>query len=156
MPLIEWIQENRPGRIKDENDRFEIIHSSRDHSTLWKRLKTTALPKNLNLLADLYAEFDGIDLFSSTFKIASIKEAKSRGGVNYISTLDDYQKEIEVFRPKFKEKCITFMMQQGIGIYSIGIKSGIIYEFDIEFNKISGEFNSIYEIFTDWIKAIEE
>jgi len=48
------------------------------------------------------------------------------------------------------------MMQQGIGIYSIGIKSGIIYEFDIEFNKISGEFNSIYEIFTDWIKAIEE
>ena len=154
MTLIEWIQENRPGKVQEKSDRFEILHNDGEHSTLWKRLKTIQ-PESLNLLNDLYSEFDGIDLFSSTFKIASIKEVKSRGGVRFISTLNDYRKELDVFKPEFPEKCIVFMMQQGIGFYSIGIESGIIYEFDIEFNKISRQFNSIYEIFTDWVEAIE-
>jgi hypothetical protein len=155
MALIDWLNSNLPGLIEEKSDRFEFAHDSGDHSTIWKRDNPNINQSTLmDFLGDFYADYDGIDLFSSTFKIAAAESQRLRGGVKLISTLQEYKNEFDFLKPKLPEEYITFMIQQGIGFYSIGIKSGIIYEWDIDFNKISGEYQDLYQVFYEWLKAV--
>jgi len=47
------------------------------------------------------------------------------------------------------------MYQAGIGIYALGLESKLIYEWDTEEKMITGNYESLEEIFLEWLSAIE-
>ncbi|ODC03039.1 hypothetical protein BFW38_05240 [Terasakiispira papahanaumokuakeensis] len=155
MKLIDWINKNRPGTLTEHEDRFEINHISGEHSTLFKKTYATkAIKWPLTGLEDLYVDFDGADLFSSTFKISSLESPKSVEGVELVSSQLTTNKLIKNRLIELPEKTIPFMYQAGIGFYTIGELSGKIYELDEEQNMISDTFNSLEDILNEWLDAI--
>ena len=153
MNIIDWIDANYPGNITEYDDRFEIAHLSGDHSTLFKNLSQKG-GGVLTKLGDSYRKFDGMDLFSSTFKVSSIDAARSTEGVALVEPLSSLSSYASSLSSKFPEVVVPFMYQSGIGIYAIGIDSGRIYEWDEEQEELTGEYDSLDEIFQEWLDAI--
>ena len=87
--LLDWLLESRPGSVSEMEDRIEISHDSGEHSTLWKRSESADASGALTTLGDIYTNYDGADLFSSTFKIASVNQPKSKNGVTITFDLGD-------------------------------------------------------------------
>lgn len=155
MDIIEWIKINYPGRINQINDRIEIIHNTGEYSTLW--LNTLKLKKDIiGKLNEIYSKYDGMDLFSSTFKVAALETPKRINDVIIVQSLRQVAKDLNPLQPKFPEESIPFMYQAGIGFYAVGIASRKIYEWDEEENNLSGEYKSIVEILDEWVKAIRK
>ncbi|WP_036254771.1 hypothetical protein [Methylobacter sp. BBA5.1] len=152
MKTIDWILEKHPGIIDEYDDRFEIRHNSGEHSTIWKN-KSTKIIEGLSKLGDLYIKYDGMDLFSSTFKLFAKESPKSVEGVVLVGSLEEFNKYVSTMNPKFPEESIPFMYQAGIGIYAVGVRSGRIYEWDTEELELSGDYGSLDEIFEEWLDA---
>ncbi|MDT3281737.1 hypothetical protein [Shewanella scandinavica] len=155
MKLLDWIKANRPGNLSEYDDRFEIEHQSGECSTLFKNSGThVSTMSHHKSLGDMYTSFDGVDLFSSTFKIASIESPKSVGDVELVESLSKFQNWVKQLNPSFPERVVPFMYQAGIGIYAVGEESGKIYEWDDEQGTLSDEFDSLEQILTEWLDAI--
>lgn len=153
MDILDWIAANRPGEIRQFRDRIEVIHDSEERSTLW--LNNLELKSdNMEHLNEIYTRFDGMDLFSSTFKIAAMDRPKSKNGVVILPTLQQIAEDLNSLHPEFPEDSIPFMYQAGIGFYAVGVKSGRIYEWDEEENVLSGQYESVEDILDEWLKAI--
>ena len=153
MDILSWIQQNRPGRVHDFGDRVEVAHQSGEHSTLWKR-QDGDYPAPLNGLLDCYKVYDGIDLFSSTFKIASILKPQQVDGVHITFTLQSLASETSAKNCMFPSGSVPFMYQAGIGYYAVQAPLGKIYEWDAETGEISDEFDSFESIINEWIDAV--
>jgi hypothetical protein len=152
MDLLQWIMTNRPGTMKEHPDRIEIDHDCGEHSTLW--LTTGQLCPEALKNTEVFDRYDGADLFSSTFKIASIKEPKFRGEVQLTFTLAEIGSEFSGIRASLPEPTTPFMLQQGIGIYAVGNVSGNIYEWDTELNKLTDNFPRVVDVLAQWLEAI--
>jgi hypothetical protein len=155
MKLLDWIKTNRPGNVYEYDDRFEIEHQSGEYSTLFKN--TGAYADRMNsyrALCDAYTSFDGADLFSSTFKIASISRPKSVEGVELVDSLSRFQAWVKQLNPAFPEKVVPFMYQAGIGVYAVGEESGKIYEWDDEQGALTDEFDSLDQVLAEWLDAV--
>lgn len=151
--ILDWINDNRSGNITETCERIEIAHHSGEYSTLWKR-KGVVVPDELFSFTELYDKYDGIDLFSSTFKIASINDIKSKNNVNIVFNLASLKTEIEKLRIVFPEFSTPFMYQSGIGYYAYAANTGTIFEWDDEANVISAEYHSLTEVLDEWLAAI--
>lgn len=152
MDLLQWIKTNRPGSATEYSDRIEIAHDCGEHSTLWLRASSPC-PEALRT-TKVFDRYDGADLFSSTFKVASIREPKFRDGVQLTFTLAEIASEFSAVRPSLPELSTPFMLQQGIGIYSVGNASGTIYEWDTELNELTDNFPSVVDVLVQWLEAI--
>lgn len=154
MKIIDWINLNYPGNMLEYDDRFEIAHQSGDCSTLFKNSSKRRIDV-LSKLDAVYLDFDGMDLFSSTFKIASINSVKVVEGVELIEPLSSLGGYASSMLAKFPESAVPFMYQAGIGIYAVDAKSGKIYEWDEEQMKIANEYDHLDNIFQEWLDAIK-
>ncbi len=154
MNIIDWILAKRPGQIDEYDDRYEISHDAGEHSTLFKN-STSKKIQGLNSLGNIYTEYDGMDLFSSTFKISAINSTKSVEGVELVECMQDFLKYVTTTNPEFPEESIPFMYQAGIGIYALGKNSGHIYEWDVEEFTLTGEYEGLEEVFEEWLDAVE-
>ncbi|WP_419237711.1 hypothetical protein ACN08P_08965 [Photobacterium leiognathi subsp. mandapamensis] len=155
MKLLDWIKANRPGNVSEYDDRFEIEHQSGEHSTVFKNAEAYSGTMNsLKSLGDTYTDFDGADLFSSTFKIASIFTPKYVGDVELVESLSKFQDWVNQLNPSFPESVIPFMYQAGIGVYAVGEESGKIYEWDDEQGALTDEFDSLEQVLTEWLDAV--
>lgn len=152
MDLLQWIKTNRPGTTTEYSDRIEITHDCGEHSTLWLRVKDSC-PEALKT-TEVFNRYDGADLFSSTFKIASIREPKFRDGVQLTFTLVEIESEFLADTDSLPELVTPFMLQQGIGIYSVGNVSGNIYEWDTELNELTDNFPCIVDVLDQWLEAV--
>ncbi len=153
MDIIEWIRIRCPGKIEKFEDRIEIAHDSGDYSTVWLN-KSNHKREGLQKLKNIYFQYDGMNFFSSTFRIASVNNPKIRNNVVLVQTLQHLSDDIKIMKPEFPEKSIPFMRQDGIGFYAVGIKSGIIFEWDESENELSGEYKSVIEVIDEWLEAI--
>lgn len=153
MDILEWIKKNRPGKIEQLDDRIEISHDAGDYSTVWLNTQYV-IGENTKKIDDLYHLYDGMDLFSSTFKVASLEAPKSKHNVVLVQNLIQIAEDLKTLRPEFPEESVPFMYQAGIGFYAVGIKSGKVYEWDEEENELSDEYESVQEIFDEWLKAM--
>ncbi|MFO1064051.1 MAG: hypothetical protein U0892_09325 [Pirellulales bacterium] len=153
MNILQWISLRRPGRIQDMGDRIEIFHESGEHSTLWKRLDES-YPRALKKLGQVYSEFDGMDLFSSTFKIASSSNPKAKNGVTIAFTLGQLQKEISSSGCEFPSDSVPFMYQAGIGYGALEVSTGAIYECESDGGPPSDKYISLEELMDDWLAAV--
>lgn len=153
MDLLHWIKTNRPGTATEYSDRIEVEHDCGEHSTLWLRVAPLC-PEALKK-TEVFDRYDGADLFSSTFKIASISEPKFRDEVQLTFTLAEIESELLAVKPSLPEFVTPFMLQQGIGIYSVGNVSGSIYEWDTELNELTGSFPSIVDVLAQWLEAVD-
>jgi hypothetical protein len=152
MNFADWLLLEQPGKIIIIDDRVEITHDCGDRSTLWLQ-NGPLLHWMQGELRDFYGMYDGADLFSSTFKIASISETKAVGGVDIIFTQDQIQRELDVCNFSLPERTSAFMYQSGIGIYSASHTSPRIYECDTETGDVT-RFESLRSIFEEWLDAI--
>ena len=153
MDILTWIEKNRPGEIADRGDLIEIAHHSGEHSTLWKR-NTRSNYQSLKKLGQSYTDFDGLDLFSSTFKFASIESPKSKNGVVITFSLAQLKEEVSLHGCDFPSNSVPFMYQAGIGYYAVDIDTGEIYECDSESGELSDRYDSLEELMEDWLAAV--
>ncbi len=154
MFLIKWLLSHRHGEIQEFDDRIEIRHDSGEYSTLFKSHSNSCF-KELDSLGDIYTDYDGADLFSSTFKNSSCisdKYVDDVALIESINSLSTYSTSIDAV---FPEKVIPFMYQAGIGIYALGLDSKLIYEWDQEENAITESYISLEQIFEEWLSAVE-
>ncbi len=153
MNIINWILAKRPGKVDEYGDRYEISHDSGEFSTIFKNINSES-GKWLKTLGDTYLKYDGMDLFSSTFKLSSMQSAKTVESVELVDSLRDLSKYVSTVGAKFPEDVIPFMYQAGIGIYALGKNSGRIYEWDIEELTVTGEYSTLEDIFEEWLDAV--
>lgn len=153
MELLNWIISRRPGRIIEFDDRFEVEHNSGEHSTLFKNRSENG-PLPLEKLGDVFTQYSGVDLFSSTFKLVSLENGKSVSGVELVESLKSFLTYVSKQSPKLPEKSIPFMYQAGIGFYVVGEKTGLIYEWDEEVGEVTGKYRTLEEIFDEWLDAV--
>jgi hypothetical protein len=152
MDILDWINRNRPGKTQNLPDRVEIAHESGEHSTLWKRSDNTDLSR-LRKLGTVYLQFDGLDLFSSTFKFASVLVPRVKNDVTVIFTLEQLEREVASIGFQFPELSVPFLYQAGIGYCAVDVASGRIYEYDVE-TGLSDEYESLEELLNEWLAAI--
>jgi hypothetical protein len=153
IDIIKWIQAKRPGRVERLGDRIEITHDTGEHSTIWVNTLQSR-GADLEHLSDIYHLYDGMDLFSSTFKIAAINEPKGKSSVVLVQSLAQFAADVKSANPCFPEPAIPFMHQAGIGFYAVGTKSGKIYEWDMEEQRLSAEYANVFDILNEWLKAM--
>jgi hypothetical protein len=153
MGILEWILAQRPGTVQDCGDRLEVKHESGEYSTLWKQVGHK-YPGLLGTVSDCYSAYDGIDLFSSTFKLASVIEPQRVDNVKLTFTLAELDDEVKAKCCSFPVGAVPFMYQAGIGYYAVAPASGSIYEWDIEDRQLSDKFDTIESILSEWISAI--
>ena len=155
MHILDWILAKFPGAITRLPDRIEVDHATGDRSILWLRIDTP-IPTTLDHLGALYQDYDGMDLFSSTFKFASIDKVKGKNGVPLVFTLESISRELIAAGERPSEISTPFMYQAGIGIYSVAHSSGIIYEWDTELRKHGSHYTDVFSILEEWYAAIIE
>jgi hypothetical protein len=153
VDILGWIIRCRPGHVQDMADRIEIFHDSGEHSTLWKRLDASC-PKALERLGPVYSKFDGMDLFSSTFKIASSNSPKRKNGVTMVFSLGQLQQEVSSTGCDFPSDSVPFMYQAGIGYGALEVTTGAVFECESDGGKPSDKYNSLEELMNDWLAAV--
>jgi hypothetical protein len=150
--FLDWLLGKRPGTVTRTDDRIEIAHSHGDFSTIWVRRDGAASLPGQGDVAEFYKLYDGASLFSSTFKIAAIEEAKQRNGVKLAFSLKEIQEEFDRGKVVLPEPAVAFMYQAGIGIYCASTASEQIFEWDTETGEVS-VFPSLVSIFEEWLDA---
>lgn len=150
--LLDWLRHRAPGAEEVIADELRIRHGRRGVSSLWYRSDPIIVPPALRPL-QLYETFDGADLFSSTFKVASIASGRVRGDVEIVPSLASLEADALREGAEIPTGATPFMVQAGIGIYSVA-PSGRIYEWDSELGEISGEYGDVLAILDEWWGAM--
>ena len=153
MQILDWVLAKHPGKVDEYSDRYEISHESGRHSTMFKNISRNIIP-GLDALGDAYVKYDGMDLFSSAFKLSSMHSSKFIEGVKLIESIHEFAKYVATVKPAFPEQTIPFMYQSGIAIYAVGKYSGRIFEWDIEGLALTTEFENLIDIFEEWSEAV--
>jgi len=145
------------GELKDCGDYFQIDHIDQSVSLLWKNQSSnTKIDGCDGDLEDVYLAYDGCDLFSSGFKIASQAIIKKIGDVEIIPTLLEL-KDIQIAeKVVFPSDTIPFMLEMGNWLYGYSKQRKTYYKWDIEYHELGQEYHSLEEIFLDWKEAINE
>ncbi len=150
--LLDWLRHRAPGAEEVLTHELRIQHTGRGVSSLWYRADRIAVPPALQPL-QLYETFDGADLFSSTFKVASIASGRVRDDVEIVPSIASLQAVAVREGAEIPTGATPFMLQAGIGIYSVA-PSGRIYEWDSELREISGEYADVFAILDEWWGAM--
>jgi hypothetical protein len=154
MTLREWIRRSFPGQERVFGSELKIRHGDGSVSSLWLREERQQIPDTLSGLAAIYGEIDGADLFSSAFKIASIAEPRSSGGVLVVPSLAGMATAAAEERTCLPAAATVFMEQAGIGFYS-ATRDGIIFEHDVETGEVT-TYQDVTAILDEWLAAIRE
>lgn len=150
--LVSWIRRFAPGVEQEGDGELRILHVKEGVSSLWYRKPEEQVPEALRRLAGLYDSFDGADLFSSTFKIASLAVPRRRGSVAIVPSVDALVTMARTDGATFPEGCVPFMYQAGIGYYAVS-QIGSVLEWDTETREFSGEYDDVLSIFQEWLQA---
>jgi hypothetical protein len=153
--MLSWIRARAPGVEKDIDGELRVEHADRSVSSLWYRDRLQPVPEALQRLGSIYDLFDGADLFSSTFKIASAVIPRVRGGVAIVPTLDSLSVMAHAEGVAFPSAYTVFMYQAGIGFYAVSQHGGV-YEWDTETGEISGQYDNVLEVFDEWFNATND
>jgi hypothetical protein len=156
VSIFEWALDQFPGTVDRFEDRLEISHGMGDTSTFWLNPDPSLIPAELQALKhDIYEQFDGVDLFSSAFKICSLGATRYLGEVPIVGTLEKMKRiarDEGVSYPDF----VPFMDGSGQWIYGIN-STGLILVWDREYERpTSFTYKDIYEVLAEWKEAIEE
>lgn len=154
MDIIDWIRLNRSGEIVEFTDRLEIEHDCGEHSTIWLNKSLDAESNGLDHLGGFFEKYDGADLFSSTFKIASAHEGKMLNNVKMTFSLEEINDELKSLKTTLPSGVTAFMIQLGIGIYSINESRDKVYEWDFELVELSDTYSSLFDILDEWKEAV--
>ena len=152
--ILRWIEENKPGEAEQHGSELRVTHRDGDVSSLWLRPQSVEIPKQLEHVREVYERFDGADLFSSAFKIAAIREPKTRSGVTIVPSLAELMAETLAGGCHFPEEATPFMIQTGIGLYAVALSRRVIYEWDDVAMEVSGEYSEVGEILEEWQLAV--
>jgi hypothetical protein len=154
MNLVDWIVERRPGSVEKNAEYIRISHDNGEYSTFWIQRNELSAWLSGDVL-EFYRQYDGADLFSSTFKIAAFLERKRVGTMDLAFTLAEMQKSLDGYEFSLPKDSSAFMYQAGIGIYAAEHFSSKIYECDTETMEVTS-YSSLHLIFQEWMDAVSE
>ena len=160
-PFVIWLCGLVPGTIIETDDCVTITHTGEvagtpTTSTLWKRRPEVSLPPHLGPVETFYRHFDGADLFSSAFKIASLTESKFSGTVPIVGSISDLIEALASAGVAFPEPSTPFMDGSGQWVYAVGHNTGCIHEWDSEVGELSDEYPTVEIIIQEWVAAVIE
>ncbi len=153
METLPWLLEKLPGEIEHKANRIMIRHHCGERSTLWVNDNVTT-PEALLLLGDVYSRYNGMDLFTSTFKLFAIDGPTYSGDVPIVGSLDELKNEITGLTISFPESAVPFMYEAGIGYYAADRSRGTIYKWDACEHRLTSEYSGLDCIFEEWLKAV--
>jgi hypothetical protein len=149
MDIVDWIRDRCPGAIDELRDRIEISHATGERSTIW--FGEDSVP-NLLVGGGFYSRYDGMDLLSSTFKVASSRR-RERAGVPLVFDFAELLAEVRDLDVEFPAGSRPFMYQSGIGYYAVN-NDGRIHEWDSEIRVVTATYGSIIEVLEEWFAAV--
>ena len=115
-------------------------------------LQQRPVPESLRRL-EIYDQFDGAVLFSSTFYIASLEIAKEFKGSPATYSLKELGEVAVEDGSKFPDGSIPFMVNTGIGYYALA-PTGVILRWDVEFEEHKEYLHAVEQIieaFPGWL-----
>jgi hypothetical protein len=154
--LVRYLASIVPGEIRQLEDRYQINHSNGDVSTLWLKPDGTEAPSSLQSLQLIFDEFDGADLLSSTFKIASLNASRALNGVQITPTLAELADLAVNERLLARRDCVPFMTEAGIWIYLFDPTSHVIRKWNLEDHEECDSYPSIRSIVEEWVRVVLE
>lgn len=101
----------------------------------------------------LYGEFDGMTLFSSTFKVAAIEAPRALGGVPVVPSLKQLNSYAREDGAQFPEDVLPFMMQAGRGFYGVD-PGGSVYLWDQDDSEVRLIEGGVLEVFESWCRNV--
>ena len=153
MKFLEWLLQKAPGKTVIGGELIEIAHDKDEESSILWVNNGAAVPFPAGEVADFYREYDGGVLFSSTFQIVSLKDERHINGIPVVGTLADLQEEFASYGVALPERCLAFMYQAGIGIYSASLESSRIFLYDTELEEVN-EIASLRAEVQKWMDAV--
>lgn len=151
MMFLEWLVSRVPGATQWQDSLLEVSHNSGDKSFLWRREGNTPLPAEIGGVG-LYAEFDGMSLFSGTFKVASSRVPRALRGVNVVPSLAEMNAYAREDGAEFPDGVIPFMMQAGRGFYGVEPEGGTIFLWDTETDELRTIGLRLDDVFEAWLQ----
>ena len=143
-----------PGVVSHLVDRYQIQHSNGDVSTIWLRTEESFVPSELAGLDGFYRFFDGADLLSSTFKIASTKASRRLNGVEITPTLSELLELLQGKLPGNLQDCIPFMTEAGVWIYLFDPNTSIIRKWNLEDGEECDSYLSLNAVIEEWVDVV--
>lgn len=152
--FVRYLANIVPGAILQMGDRYQINHSNSDVSTLWIRQEELTVPSQLHGLETIYSIFDGADLFSSTFKIASIRDSKTLNGVEITPSLAELA-SMAAAEPSLAGVALTpFMSEAGVWLYLFDPYSNVIHKWNLEEHEECDSYSSINDVIEEWVRVV--
>jgi len=152
--FVRYLASVVPGTIRRLEDRYQIDHTNGDISTLWLKEKTVIAPVSLQNLHLIFDEFDGADLFSSTFKVASLNTSRALNGVEITPTLTELSNLVNTEPSLVSQRGVPFMAEAGIWLYLFDPASLMIHKWNIEDHEACDSYASIQSIVEEWVKVV--
>jgi hypothetical protein len=152
MDLALWAEKADPGPREDAVDHINIHHGALGTSSLWHRAPSTALPPAIHGLG-VYETWDGADLFSSAFKLASVEGPRSVRGVSIVPGLAELGAEAERVGWQLPRGGVPFMIGSGQWLYA-ALPSGRVLEFDLERAEPGDEFDGLEPVLQEWLNNV--
>jgi len=153
--FIRYIASVVPGEIHKHEDRYQIEHSNGDVSTIWLKPAGVITPASLHQLC-IFDEFDGADLFSSTFKIASTGISRCLNSVEITPTFAELDAIMGSEPLLSSTEVVPFMSEAGIWIYLLEPASSTIRKWNIEDHEECDSYPSLKAIIEEWVSVILE
>ena len=154
MDLARWVEQAAPGSQEDGEDYITIKHGNLGTSSLWRRAPSTALPPAIEALG-YYEIWDGADLFSSAFKLASVAGPRSHGGVVIVPGLADLEAEAASVEWRLPRGAVPFMVGSGQWLYA-ATQTGAVLEFDLEQGEPGTDFEGLEQVLREWLRNVAE
>lgn len=153
--FIRYIATVVPGEIHRHEDHYQIKHFNGDVSTIWLKPSGMIMPSSLKQLR-IFDDFDGADLFSSTFKIASTGTSRRLNGVEITPTYAELDAIIAGEPLLIGNEIIPFMSEAGIWIYLLESASSTIRKWNVEDHEECDSYPSFEAIIEEWVSVILE
>lgn len=156
--LLNWLRELSPGKYEDHESCQVIVHDDGDISYFYKRAENEDVSGLPEKIRPIYQYYDGIDLFSNTFQIASFSRNIEVEGEKLICNLTELAEIVKGI--EFPEPVVPFMlelsdMEGNQWVYAAAKNSDKIYSYDTR-DELFDIYESVEEIISGWIEDTME
>lgn len=149
VQFIKWFLETAPGSKEEFPEFIFVEHKDGDGSHLFRRTEKYPIENLPAMIRPLYEQFNGMDLFDSTFQIASLTNdvyLKDEKVIDSIPTLQETFADVQ-----FPEPVLPFMMEGTSWLYAVASDNSKIYCYDFEYDVID-TYDDFEEIITGWLE----
>lgn len=152
--FIDFLVRLEPGEVSHGKESCQVLHNSGDVSTLWLKNPEFSGEPRLARISEFFSDFDGADLFSSTFKVASLFGDRVVNGNSIVGSFEDLRLLARKEHALSDEALIPFMTEAGVWLYLFDPVSSCIRKWDLEYHEECDSYATLESIIEEWFSAV--